>query len=206
MDGPDDAGRSPSTGTTTGAATGIAAASVPRPRGEPASRLRALLQQVSRTRTDPSLRREADMMAFYLATTLLVALSIAPDAAPPPLPELLLIIWGTTLGLAVAHWFALGLSAYLVDDPGLHHTPGEMFFSQVVMAVVLAVAASCAVLVAPSDRSELFSGRVAVAVFVGALVVVESRARGHRVARALALGALGLGLTLAVASLKLALT
>jgi hypothetical protein len=64
------------------------------------------------------------------------------------LPELLLIIWGTTLGLAVAHWFALGLSAYLVEDPGLHHSPGEMLFSRLVMALALgAVALGLAVAV-----------------------------------------------------------
>jgi hypothetical protein len=165
----------------------------------------ALVRRVRATRSDPSLRREADMMAFYLGITLLVALSVSKDAAPPPMPELLLIIWGTTIGLAVAHWFALGLSAYLVDDPGLHHSPREMLFSQLVMAVILAVVASIAVLVAPLVQEELFSGRVAVAVFVGALVVVESRARGHRLVRALALGAVALGLAIAVSVLKLAL-
>ena len=145
------------------------------------------------------------MMAFYLATTLLVALSLPREDAPPALRELLLLIWGTTVGLAVGHWFALTLSAYLVDDPGLHHTPGEMLAGQLVMAVVLAVIASVAVVLAPSPRSELLSGRVTVAVFVGALVVVESFHRDRRLPHALALGALALGLALAVATVKLAL-
>src|SRR3954467_8752408 len=165
----------------------------------------ALVRQVRATRTDPSLRREADMMAFYLGITLLVALSVSKDSAPPPMPELLLIIWGTTIGLGVAHWFALGLSAYLVDDPGLHHSPRQMLFSQVVMAVILAVVASITVLVAPLVQEELFSGRVAVAVFVGALVVGESRGRGHGLVPALALGAVALGLAIAVTVLRLAL-
>ena len=169
------------------------------------ARPKGVLGRLRATRTDPSLRREADMMAFYLAITLLVALSVAKDGAPPPLPELLLVIWGTTLGLAMAHWFALGLSAYLVEDPGLHHTPGEMLFSQLVMAVTLAVLASVAVLAVPLVQEELPSGRIAVGLFVGALVVVEARARGHRLARALALGAVGLGLALAVTVVKLAL-
>src|SRR3954451_23117599 len=185
----DDAPHGPPTGTAAGER---------RPPGWFGRQLRA-------TRTDPSLRREADMMAFYLAITLLVALSVTRDSAPPPMPELLLIIWGTTLGLAVAPWFAFGLSAYLVEDPGLHHSPGEMLFSQLVMAVALAVVASIAVLVVPLVQEELASGRVAVAVFVGALVVVESRARGHRLPRALALGAVALGLAIAVTVVKLAL-
>jgi hypothetical protein len=171
----------------------------------PSTGLGALARQVRATRSDPSLRREADTMAFYLGITLLVALSVPADSAPPPMPELLLIIWGTTLGLAVAHWFALGLAAYLVDDPGLHHTPGEMLFSQLVMAVILAVVASIAVLVVPLVQEELASGRIAVALFVGVLVVLESRRRGHRRLRALALGVVALGLALAVTVLKLAL-
>src|SRR4051794_41961650 len=107
------------------------------------------------------------MMAFYLGITLLVALSVSKDSVPPPMPELLLIIWGTTIGLGVAHWFALGLSAYLVDDPGLHHSPRQMLFSQVVMAVILAVVAAVTGLVAPPVPGGLFSGRVAGAVVVG---------------------------------------
>lgn len=167
--------------------------------------LRALARQARATRRDPSLRREADMMAFYLAITLLVALTVESDDAPPPVPELLLVIWGTTVGLAVAHWFALGLSAYLVEDPDLHHTPRQMLFSQVIMAVVLAVVASVAVLVAPSLQVELTEGRLAVGLFVGVLAVVEARARGHRLPRALGLGAVALGLAVGVTVLKLAL-
>ncbi|HYN30853.1 MAG TPA: hypothetical protein VES95_13440 [Dermatophilaceae bacterium] len=162
---------------------------------------RSLLGRWDAMRGDPSLRREADMMAFYLGVTLLVALNVPQDGDPPPLPELLLIIWGTTVGLALAHWFALGLSVEIVHDPALHHTPGEMLLSQVVMGVALAVVASVAVLVTPTAW-ELRGARVAVSVFVAALVVLESRVEGRPVRQALALGAVALGLTLAVATVK----
>jgi hypothetical protein len=46
-----------------------------------------VVRQVRAIRSDPLLRREADMMAFYLGITLLVALSVSEDAAPPPCPN-----------------------------------------------------------------------------------------------------------------------
>jgi hypothetical protein len=155
-------------------------------------------------RTDPSLRREADMMAFYLGITLLVALDVLQDSPPPPLPALLLIIWGGTLGLGVAHWFAVGLSAYLVRDPAMHHTAGQLLVSQIIMAALLASVASLAVVLSPW-RVEMLDGRIAVALFVTVLVAVEARAGGRPLRRSLALGAVALALTLAVAALKLVL-
>jgi hypothetical protein len=177
-----------------------APASAAAPRTLPA-RLAALLRT---TRADPSLRREADMMAFYLGITLLVALDVLQDSPPPPLPRLLLIIWATTLGLGVAHWFAVGLSAYLVRDPAMHHTAAQLLVSQIIMAALLASVASLAVVLSPW-RVEMLDGRIAVALFVTVLVAVEARAGGRPLRRSLALGAVALALTLAVAVLKLVL-
>jgi len=167
-------------------------------------RARRLREQVRATRSDLTLRREADMMAVYLGVTLLVALNVTHDESPPPLPELLLIIWGTTVGLAVTHWFAIALAAHLVRDPHLHHTPGEMLFSQIVMAVVLALVASVVVVIAPT-REEVLTARVAVAVFIGALVTSEASANGTGLRQALAVGTAALVVALALATLKLAL-
>jgi hypothetical protein len=180
------------------ASAGAVSPDVGRRRDRLGGRLRA-------TRTDPSLRREADMMAFYLGLTLLVALNVTRDEVPPPLPELLLVVWGTTVGLAVAHWFALTLAAFLVRDPNLHHTPREMLFSQLVMALVLALVASAAVLLAPTPV-ELLTARVAVAVFIGVLVTSEARSGGRDLPRAMAVGVAALGAALALATVKVALT
>lgn len=163
-----------------------------------------LREHVRATRSDPSLRREADMMAFYLGLTLLVALNVTRDEAPPPLGELLLVIWGTTVGLAVAHWFALTLAAFLVRDPTMHHTPGEMLLSQVVMAGVLALVATLAVVIVPA-RLEVLTARIAVALFIGVLVTAEARSHGSALPRALAVGAAALAVALVLATIKLAL-
>lgn len=144
------------------------------------------------------------MMAFYLGLTLLVALNVTPDEAPPPLPELLLIIWGTTVGLAVAHWFSLSLAAHVVRDPNPHHTPGELLFSQVAMAVVLALVTSVVVVLAPT-RNEVVTARIAIALFIGALVTSEARSNGSALRHAVGVGLAALGIALALATLKLAL-
>ena len=54
-------------------------------------------------------------------------------------------------------------------------------------------------------RIEMLDSRIAVALFVAVLVAVEARAGGRPLRRALALGAVALALTLAVAALKLVL-
>ena len=163
-----------------------------------------LRAQVRASRKDLSLRREADMMAFYLGLTLLVALNVTHDEDPPPLRELLLIIWGTTVGLALAHWFAFTLAALLVRDPQLAHPPGEVVASQVVMAVALALVASVVVAVAPTS-AQVPTARIAVACFIGVLVTTESRSSGRALARSLAVGAGALGAAMALATVKLAL-
>jgi hypothetical protein len=154
-----------------------------------------------RIRNDPALRREADMMGFYVAIALLVALTAGSDHSDQSQLDVLGIVWGTTLGLALAHWFALTVSARLVNDPDLHHTPTEMLLSQIVMAVAVALLATVVVLVCPTNAERL-GARLTAALFVGLLVVVESRAGGATTQRALVRGAIALGVAFAIATIK----
>ena len=175
-----------------GAEVGHAASASPRA---------GLWGMIRRTREDPGLRREADMMGFYIAIALIVALTATGSDHRFSLLELLEIIWGTTVGLALGHWFALTLSARLVHDPHLHHTPFEMLFSQVVMAVGVAVLASGVALVVPGDATRL-GARLVAALFIGLLVLVESRSSGSTLRRALAYGLVALGLAFGIATVK----
>jgi hypothetical protein len=163
-----------------------------------AGRVRVVLGGLRR---DAELRREADMMGFYLGVTLLVVLNLPPEEAPPPLRELLALIWGTTVGLALMHWMALALAAYLVRDPPLHHTPTQLLVAQVAMAAVIALAASVALLLAPRSV-ELVVTRVVVALCIGALVTVEARTNGGPLRRGLAVGAVAIVLAVGAATLK----
>ena len=158
-----------------------------------------------RTFGDPALHREADMMGLYLAIALIAELSLGKDHTRQSDLQVLVIVWVTTIGLALAHWFALGYSARLVDDPGLHHTPAEVLWSQVGMAVAVALLATLVVLVTPPDAKR-FGARLAAAAFIAVLVLIESRNGGLSNGRALSRGLVALALACAVVAAKWFLT
>lgn len=108
---------------------------------------------MQRTRRDPSLRRESDMMAFHVCITLFAALTLGRDHAGQQQGEVLSVVWGTTVGLALAHWFAVRVSARIVPDPDDHHTPWEVFTSQSAMALVVGVTTTAVVILLPPISS-----------------------------------------------------
>lgn len=59
--------------------------------------------------------REATVMALYISIVLLAAIVSLPDSfgseSDKGLHTLLFTIWGTTIGLALAHWFAFNVAA-----------------------------------------------------------------------------------------------
>lgn len=141
------------------------------------------------------------MMGFYVAVALIGALTAGDDHAPHSQIGVVAIVWGTTVGLAVAHWFAMILSARLVPDPGLHHTPSEMLFAQLVMAVAVAVVATVVVLVLSADLERL-GARTTAALFIAVLVGFEARTNGWSHHRAAAYGLTALVIGLAIAATK----
>lgn len=141
------------------------------------------------------------MMGFYVAVALLTALSAGSDGAKHTQLEVVGIVWGTTVGLALAHWFAMILSTRVVHDPDLHHTPAEMLSAQTVMAVGVAVVASIVVAVLPPDL-ERFGARVTAALFIAGLVGFELRVSGAPRSRALLYGVIALTVGIAIATFK----
>ena len=160
-----------------------------------------LLGAFRKSRSDPGLRREADMIGFYLSVTLLAALVAGNDYAPHTKLDVLSIVWGTTIGLAIAHWFALVVSMRLVPDPHLHHTPLEVLVSQLMMGSIIAVVATAVVLVLP-ESLDRFGARMTAALFIGIVVLLESRAGGSTLRRAVSLGVLALVVGMAIATVK----
>ena len=141
------------------------------------------------------------MMGFYVAVALIAALSAGSDGAEHTQLEVLGIVWGTTVGLAVAHWFAMILATRVVHDPGLHHTPLEMLYSQLVMALGIAVVATV-VVAALFDDLERLGARVTAALFIAGLVGFEARSNGLSRGRALVYGLIALMIGIAIAILK----
>ncbi len=156
---------------------------------------------VRRTRTERTLRREADMMGFTVAIAMLAAFTAGSDQSSHSSLDVLLIVWGTTVGLAVAHWFALTLSIYTVRDPDLRYTPAQMLFAQMVMALLIATMATVVVLLLPESHDRL-GARITAALFIGVLAGVESRSGGWSLSRALMWGFGALIVAMAVATLK----
>lgn len=156
---------------------------------------------VDRVRKDLTLRREADTMGFYVSIALLAALMAGNDHRDHSNLQVFWVVWGTTFGLALAHWFAILLATRLVHDPDSHHTAGELLYAQMVMAVFLAVIATVAVLLVPADFDYL-AGRLSAALFIGVLVVYESRKGDKTPAQAAARGIAALLIGFAVATIK----
>lgn len=138
------------------------------------------------------------MMAFTVCIALLAALSYGDDHAAHSKLDVLVIVWGTTIVLALTQWFALTLSVRLVGDPGFPYSPLDMLVAQVVMAVLVAAAATAAVLALSEDFDRL-GARITAALFLGALVGVESRAGGSswRRSSGFAIGALLIAFSIA---------
>lgn len=154
-----------------------------------------------RTRDDLTLRREADMMGFYVAIALLAALTAGNDHTAHTQLDVLKVVWGTTIGLGLAHWFAITVSARLVRDPDMHHTPMELLLSQMAMGVILAVVATFIVMVLPDDLERL-GARLAAALSIGVIVEIESLAGGSSTRTAIGRGALALVVAMLVATIK----
>src|SRR3954452_4312009 len=91
---------------------------------------------------DLELRKEAATMALYVAICLLAALSIVTNAEVAHEHTVVKIIWGTTIGLALAHWFAFRLSARLVAAGAVRRTDAALAAAQFVGAAIVAVLAT----------------------------------------------------------------
>jgi hypothetical protein len=139
-------------------------------------------------------------MALYVSITLLAALT-ATDADGPGHLNVLAIVWGTTLGLALAHWFAFGLASRLVGPIGDAGAVERELLAEMAGAAGVAVVATVAVIVLPTHL-EWEGARFAVAACIGIIAYAEIRALGGTRTRALWVATVALVLALAVAAVK----
>jgi hypothetical protein len=95
------------------------------------------------------LRKEAYTMALYVAICLLAALIALPEEGAHA--RLSAIIWGVTVGLAVAHWFAFRVSARLVGAGSVRQHDVESAVAQLVGAIAVALLGSIPVLILPAS-------------------------------------------------------
>jgi hypothetical protein len=148
--------------------------------------------------------REAMTMAFYVTICLLAALAAIRHSGDEGHVETLRLIWGTTIGLAFAHWFAFRLAARMADPhhPSPHDAP--LLAAQMAGAAAIALLATIPVVLFPGDveldvvRWEL-AGLLGVAAFSIARTAGSSRWRSI----AYALGIMGLGAVVVLVKVRL---
>jgi hypothetical protein len=144
-------------------------------------------------------------MGLYVSITLLGTLTVTSSEHGPQ-HEVLKIIWGTTVGLALAHWFAFSLAARLVDPAaGDDEVVKRALIAQVCGAGFVAIVCTLAVLVLPEEW-ERAGARFAAAACIGVVTHGKLRAYGASHRRALAAGAIALVVGLAVAGVKHAIS
>src|SRR4051812_35255441 len=112
--------------------------------------------------------------------------------------QLVAIIWGTTVGLALAHWFAFRLAAHTFGG----RPPGQdllLVVGQIVGAAVVAVLASVpAVVLSPSRGQQVVLYVPAVLIGVVGYLVSRSGDRGRLASALFAVAALICSLAVAV--------
>jgi len=142
-------------------------------------------------------------MGLYVSITLLAALAVTGDGDGSE--DVLAIVWGTTIGLALAHWFAFDLVVRLVDPtPQPSHVTRELVF-ELLGAFAVAVMATITLILAPTHL-ERQAVRAVMVGAIGLVTFIEARAYGASWRRAAAYGAIALLLASLVAGVKHELT
>ncbi len=143
-------------------------------------------------------------MALYVSVVLLATLVAFRDSAHTSQTELLAVIWGTTLGLAVAHLYAFRVSSRLVRGRSFHRGDLESALAQLGGAAAVAALCTIPVLVLPSP-SEDDVVRLLLGLLLGAAGYTSGRTGGASRLRSFVLGAAVLAVGIAVALVKNAL-
>jgi len=146
------------------------------------------------------IRREAVTMALYVSITLLAALTVSEGGGNDHLP-VLPVVWGTTIGLALAHWCAFGLASHFVGSSTNWRRLDRQLLAELTGAATIAGVATLAVIVFPTHL-EWTAARFAVAACVGIVAYTEIRTLGGSRARAIKVAVVALVLAESVATVK----
>ena len=141
--------------------------------------------------------REAFTMAFYVPIVLIAAL-VAIDDEQHRVP-ILAIVWGTTIGLAVAHLFAFRLASRLVGSGRVESHEASLAMAQLAGAAFVAVLVSVPVVLL-DESVQLDVARFVLVGLIGVAGYVIGRSSGAGRMRSLLFtaGVLALGLAVAV--------
>lgn len=151
------------------------------------------------------LRREAATMALYVSVVLLAELAALPTEHKPQGWGIVALVWGTTIGLALAHWFAFTVASSALAGGRLRREDLEVGAAGVAGALVVALAATVPeVLLARDDSGDVLLFVPAAFLGIGGFVV--ARQGGRSVRSALVWAFLFMVAGAAVATVKLLLS
>ena len=152
--------------------------------------------------TDPAILRESLTMGLYITISLLAVLSFKPHGGGTA--AVLTLIWGTTLGLILAHWIAFQLTARLFAGSRLPSHDRVAMVGQALAALSVASLASVPLLLHANAGPAL--SRAVLAGLIGLFAFGAARRHGGSGVRATTYALVVVAIALAVAIAKYLLT
>jgi hypothetical protein len=155
--------------------------------------------------------RETLTMVLYVSVVEIAELAALPaehvaggQVDGPAGVQLLAIIWGTAIGLAIAHWFAFRLAGHAFRGDRVTGLDTRIGLAQVGAAIFVALLSSLPILLFNEVRAQQFTG-VVPAVLIGGVGYLIAREMGRGRWAAALYGGTALAVGLLVASVKSAL-
>jgi hypothetical protein len=152
---------------------------------------------------DPLFRRRAiATMVLYVSVVLMGAIATVPADDLDEDVKVAAVIWGSALGLALAHWFAFNASAHLFRGEGIAPEDVREGIWEAFAALFVAVVATVPLLLLDDTIGAAVS-LIALAALVTVVAYVASRHGGLSRTRALLRGSVTLVLAVIVAVVKI---
>lgn len=171
-----------------------------------------LLGRATRDENRAEIFREAVTMVLYVSVVEIGELAALPEThltggrtTGPVGGQLLAIVWGTAIGLALAHWFAFRLAAPAFRGERPTSQDNYIGMAQVGGAIVVAVLSSLPVLLFSDVRAQELTGDVpAVLIGVVAYLIARHRKKSRLASVFYGVTALALGVLVALVKTILA--
>jgi hypothetical protein len=147
------------------------------------------------------LAKEGLTMALYVSVCLLAATAVVAESADRTDVEAVGLVWGTTLGLSLAHLFAFRLSARLIGAGSVHEHDARIAFAQLAGAVAVAVVCTAPVLLL-SSTAQLDVVRLLLAALIALVAWFTARSAGRSRVASLVYALIMLAVASTIAVLK----
>jgi hypothetical protein len=171
----------------------------------------ALTNITTRSDEHAEILREATTMVLYVSVVEIAELAALPEShfsngnvTGPVGGALIALVWGTAVGLALAHWFAFRLAAPAFRGERVTALDTRIGLAQVGAALFVAAVSSLPVLLMNPVHEQEFTGYVPAAL-IGVIGYLLARSMGKKRFASVFYGITALALGVLVAVVKMAL-